>query len=111
MLEPVAPVDLPAQEAVEGAEPHAHARERARARFPAIRVPGAAEVAEGSELQVEAPGRVAPERDAELERGGEAVVADERVLAVAAHGLEAADRELLQREERLARELDVRAED
>src|SRR5262249_36798110 len=108
----MAPVDLALEVSRPAdAEPHAHARERIRARIRAVRVPRAADVGEGRELHLDPAFRRAPDREAQLERGREAVVADELVLAIAAHGLVAAERELLEREERPARDLEVGAED
>src|SRR5215471_7985777 len=110
--EPMAPVDLALEvPRPADAQPHAHARERIRARIRAVRVPRAADVGGGRELHLDPAFRRAPDREAQFERGREAVVADELVLAIAAHGLVAAERELLEREERLARELEVGAED
>lgn len=62
---------------------------------------GLAEVGEGHDLEHGASQRVAPDGHAKLAREHVAVVAHEPVLAIAAHGREPADGELLDREQRI----------
>ena len=69
------------------------------------------EIHEGRELDEVRPALVPHDRDARFQRSVQSIVPDERVLAIAAHGVASANRDLLEGEQRVRRELQIRARD